>query len=251
MKYIATSFLTIMLTVLLVALPAYAKGKTTKETIVYGDTKRDYFLFVPESQSVAKPLPLLILLHGSKRDGMSLIEKWKDIAEKEGIIIAGPNATNSASWNVGKDGPDFLRALIEAVKSKYAVDQRRIYLFGHSAGAIFALYMSLMESEYFAATAIHAGRLPAEDYEVTKYAKRKIPMAIWVGDRDAYFPLAGVKETQTALISNGFSVELNVIPNHDHWYYDLAPKINRSAWDFLKTHQLSADPVYQELRFSE
>lgn len=31
----------------------------------------------------------------------------------------------------------------------------------------------------------------------------------------------------------GFPIELTEIAKHDHWYYDLAPKINRNAWDFL------------------
>ena len=38
-----------------------------------------------------------------------------------------------------------------------------MYLFGHSAGAGQALYLSLLESEYFAATAVHAGALRTED----------------------------------------------------------------------------------------
>jgi len=32
---------------------------------------------------------------------------------------------------------------------------------------------------------------------------------------------------------------------HDHWYYDLAPQINRDAWDFLKRHELNEDPRYE------
>jgi hypothetical protein len=39
-----------------------------------------------------------------------------------------------------------------------------------SAGAGFAIYMSLFESEYFAAMAIHAGALPSEDYWVADRA---------------------------------------------------------------------------------
>jgi hypothetical protein len=31
---------------------------------------------------------------------------------------------------------------------------------------------------------------------------------------------------------------------HDHWYYDLAPQINRDAWDFLKRRELNEDPRY-------
>jgi hypothetical protein len=32
---------------------------------------------------------------------------------------------------------------------------------------------------------------------------------------------------------------------HDHWYYNLAPEINRDAWDFLKRHELNENPRYE------
>lgn len=76
-------------------------------------------------------------------------------------------------------------------------------------------------------------------------------MAIWVGDRDAFFPLDVVRKTRDALISKGFSLQLTEMPNHDHWYYDLAPKINRDVWEFLKGHELSTDPRYQQFRFQD
>jgi tetratricopeptide (TPR) repeat protein len=44
-------------------------------------------------------------------------------------------------------------------------------------------------------------------------------------------------------------VQLVEISGHDHWYYDLAPKINQTAWNFLKTFELPKEPVYQEQKF--
>ena len=35
------------------------------------------------------------------------------------------------------------------------------------------------------------------------------------------------------------------MPGHDHWYYDLAPRINEAAWLFLKKHALTAEPRYE------
>lgn len=142
-----------------------------------------------------------------------------------------------------------MRDVVEALKGKYPIDERRVYLFGHSDGAEFAIFMSLLESEYFAAMAIHAGALSPEDSWVVARATRKIPMAIWVGDRDAFFPLKLVRGTRDLLVSRGFSVELNEMPNHDHGYYDLAPKINRSAWDFLSKHQLAGDPQFKQYKY--
>ena len=193
------------------------------------------------------PAPLIVLLHGSGRNGLSL-EKWKDLAAKEGIIIVGPDALNSAAWSAPVDGPDFLRDLVEQLKSKYPIDPHRVYLFGHSGGAVFALYMSLFESQYFAATAIHAGAI-AERPAILSQSERFL--AMFVGTKDPLFPLANVRGTRDDLTKQGFAADLTEIPGHDHWYYDLAPKINQSAWEFLKKHQLNEDPQYEEYRWNK
>src|ERR1044072_2260429 len=146
---------------LLSSLSVSAKDDIIKELIQSNGKTRAYYLYVPST--IKGPAPLIVMLHGSNRTGVTLVEKWKDYAKKENIIIAGPDATNLRGWGSPQDGPDFLRDLVEELKSKYPINPRRGYLFGHSAGATFALYMSLMESQYFAATAIHAGALSNDD----------------------------------------------------------------------------------------
>jgi len=108
----------------------------------------------------------------------------------------------------------------------------------------------LMESQYFAATAIHAGSLPKDDFELIEPAKRKIPISIQVGVNDEYFPVEVVRKTRDALKSGGFTVELTEIPNHDHWYYDQAAKFNQTAWEFLKKFELDAEPKYQKYNWN-
>jgi predicted esterase len=227
-----------------------AKDEITKELITIKGVTRAYYLYVPSTIKAPATAPLILMLHGSGRRGISLVEKWKDLAKKEGIILVGPDSSNIEGWRSPEDGPDYLHSLVEELKSKYPIDARRVYLFGHSAGASFALQLSLMESEYFAATAIHAGALESGDIELLKLAKRKIPMSIQVGDSDKFFPLAAVRSTRDALNARGFSTELIELPGHDHWYYDLAPKINRTAWDFLKTRSLEKEPHYQQYDFT-
>lgn len=239
----------ILLLLFLFCSSAIAKDHVTKELIASGGKTRPYYLYVPST--VKAPAPLIIMLHGSNRTGVTLVEKWKDFAKKEGIIIAGPDASNLRGWGWPQDGPDFLRDLVEELKTKYPVNPRRVYLFGHSAGAIFAIEMSLMESQYFAATAIHAGALPQDDMNLLELAKRKIPFSIQVGDSDEFFPVKIVRATSDALTAKGFTVDLIEIPNHDHWYYDQASKFNQTAWNFLKKYELDADPVYQKYKWNE
>jgi poly(3-hydroxybutyrate) depolymerase len=227
------------------------KDEITKELITAQGVTRAYYLYVPSTIKAPAKAPLILTLHGSGRTGISLVEKWKDIAKKEGIIIAGPDSSDLKGWGAPQDGPDYLHSLVEDLKSKYPINPRRVYLFGHSAGASFALQLSLMESEYFAATAIHAGALQPSDDEFIALAKRKIPISIQVGDADPAFPLAAVRATRDRLNAKGFSVELTEIPGHDHSYYDMAPKINRAAWEFLRTRSLEKDPFYDQYDFSE
>jgi len=242
--------ISILIVFLLAGVTASAKDDITKELITSNGKTRAYYLYVPSTVKSESPVPLIVMLHGSGRVGMSLVEKWKDLAKKENLIIAGPDSSNSQGWGMPQDGPDFLRDLVEELKRKYPINPRRVYLFGHSAGAIFALETSLMESEYFAATAIHAGALAPDDRELIQMAKRKIPMFIQVGDSDQSFPLKAVRGTRDLLNQNGFTVELTEIPKHDHWYYDLAPKINLAAWEFLKKYELNQDPAYRKFNFN-
>ena len=241
--------ISLALTLLLVSfVSASAKDDITKELMKSNGKTRVYYLYVPST--VKAPAPLVITLHGSNRTGVTLVEKWKDYAKKEGIILAGPDASNLQGWGSPQDGPDFLYDLVEEIKAKHPINARRMYLFGHSAGASFALHMSLMESEYFAATAIHAGALRSQDeMELIGLAKRKIPISIQVGDSDQFFPLKEVRATRDALKEAGFPVDLIEIQNHDHWYYDKASNFNQTAWEFLKKHELAGDPRYQKYKW--
>jgi len=236
---------------LLTASPVFAKDEITKELMTSGGKPRVYYLYVPSTLKAGTASPLIVMLHGSNRTGVTLVEKWKDLAKKEGIILAGPDAIDLRGWGSPQDGPEFLHELVEQLKSKYTVNSKRVYLFGHSAGAIFTLQMSLMESQYFAAAAIHAGALTRDDLQLIDMAKRKIPISMQVGDSDQYFPVKIVRQTSDALKTAGFNVELTEIPNHDHWYYDQAAKFNQTAWDFLKKFELDVDPKYQKYNWND
>jgi poly(3-hydroxybutyrate) depolymerase len=198
-------------------LSASAGPNINKELITSNGKTRAYYLYVPKLVKASTPAPLLVTLHGSGHNGLSLVEKWTDIADKEGLIVAGPDSSNPAVWSTPSDGPDFIHEVVEALKAKYTIDPRRVYLFGHSAGACFALQLGLLESQYFAAIAIHAGALREGQYGMIGYADRKIPMGIWVGTIDPMFPLLAVRETRDQLKAHGLPVEMTEIPNHNHW----------------------------------
>ncbi len=227
--------------VLLVAV-ASAKDTVQKQTLKFTGDDRTYYLFVPENAK--SPAPLLLLLHGSGRNGRIMIDQWKELATKEGIVLVAPDARNPARWG-DADGPPFLHLVIEAVRGAHAIDARRMYIFGHSAGAVMGLLISMLESQYFAATAVHAGAIPPEARHFVDVVTRRIPIRIFVGTDDPYFPLKVVRDTRDLLVAKGFPVELIEMAHHTHDYYSRAAEINVAAWEFLKKFTV-AEPRYED-----
>lgn len=231
----------------LLAMPLVAASPITRETLSSGGRERVYYLFIPQRPAGATaPMPLVITLHGSGHDGRILVEHWQRLAGKEGIVVAGPDSTNPQEWRYPIDGPELLRDVVNDVAKKATIDPRRIYLFGHSAGAMFGLQIALLESEYFAALAAHAGNLRPSDYDLIKLARRKVPIWIVVGTNDAFFPLSDVRATRDELQKNGLPVELWEMPRHTHDYYGSSRQINDRAWQFLSKTTLDRDPRYVE-----
>ena len=218
-----------------------ASGTVRKEALEIVGTKHDYFVFAPNANG-NNPAPIIVLLHGSGRDGRSLLDPWRKLAEREGLILVAPNAINPEVWQTVLDGPEPLISIIENVEKQYAVDSTRVYLFGHSGGAVFALLMLLWEPRYFAAISVHAGAFPQwsepEAEQAAQAAKRKTPIHIQVGTEDPLFPLQAVRCTRDLLVAAGFPVDLREIPHHDHNYYLMSGRINEQAWSFLSTKRL-------------
>lgn len=209
-----------------------ANDALTKESLQTGGRQHGYFLFVPTSASAGAPL--LVLLHGSGHDGRSLIDPWRQLASKEGIVLVAPNSIDPSVWQAPTDGPEPLVAIIETVLHKYSLDGKRIYLFGHSGGAAFGLLLAIGKPGYFAAIAVHAGALHAKAEGLVQQVTVKTPIQVQVGARDPEFPLSAVRHTRDLFAAAGFEFELREIAGHDHNYYAISEQVNRTAWAFLK-----------------
>jgi poly(3-hydroxybutyrate) depolymerase len=220
-----------------------SSGDLKKEILDVAGRRHQYFVFAPGGIGDT-PVPMLVLLHGSGRDGRSLINPWKKIAERERLILVAPNAIDPAGWQNPVDGPEALIAIAEDVVTRHSVDKTRVYLFGHSAGAVFGLLMPIWEPRYFAAVSVHAGAIPRGSeglaQDAARAVKRKTPIQIQVGTSDRFFPLDDVRATRNLLTASGFFIDLREIAGHDHNYYSMSERINEDAWRFFATQRMRA-----------
>jgi poly(3-hydroxybutyrate) depolymerase len=227
--------------------PALAAGDIAKETIAFGGRDRTYYLYVPAAPAPV-PMPMIVLLHGTGGNGLYMAQMWEDVATREGIALLAPDSLHSgAGWDLRVDGPDYIRAVLAQVGAAHAIDSQRVYLFGQSGGAVYALQLGMLESEFFAAVAVHAGswRHP-DEYEAMRYAKRKIPVSISIGDKDEYFSMESVQNTQRVLTDGGFPITVNILKDRVHRYSDVPANFNAGVWTFLRGHVLPGDPKYAD-----
>lgn len=217
---------------------AAAQGLDGSHSIRCGDSTYRYVLYVPHHDT---PAPVLVLLHGAGDTPEPMVDAWRRLAGREGIVLIAPSLPRVAAFEAL--APGVFRCMVEEVKSLTAVDPRRVYLFGHSMGGYLGYDAALLESRYFAAAAIHAmGIAPDYDWIVGK-AARKIPIAIYIGDRDQLVPLAGVRRTRDLLLADSFPLHYVELKGHDHDYYALSGRVDADAWKFLQRQALPTLPA--------
>ncbi|MEE2776785.1 MAG: alpha/beta fold hydrolase [Acidobacteriota bacterium] len=116
----------------------------------------DVALTVPASYSRETATPLIVLLHGfgSSGDGQDEYMKFSALVDTYGFILATPDGTaaegdvfgmkNPRFWNATKaccnfggmavDDSTYLSGLIDKIKAVYRIDDKRVFLVGHSNG---------------------------------------------------------------------------------------------------------------------
>jgi poly(3-hydroxybutyrate) depolymerase len=216
----------------------------SRQSLEFRGERRTYYLQEPAGREAA---PLVLLLHGTGGTGRELLDRWSRLGEQHRLILAAPTSMDPVGWRVPRDGPDLFRAVIESVGVRRPLDRRRIYLVGYSAGGDAALFASLAQSRYFAASAILAAALRPRQYPLIDRAARRIPMMLFAAARDSTYPVAEVRGTRDALDARGFPVEYVELKGRDHGYVGGSQDVVRGAWTFLQSHHLDGDPVYEPM----
>ena len=144
-----------------------------KATVVTFPGSRPFKLQVPTAYTKSKPAPLIIALHGYTSTGADTEKYLKlgPVADARGILYVAPDGSLDNNglqfWNAtpaccnfsGSKVNDeaYIMSIINAVSKKYNVDQKRIYVVGHSNGGFMSHHMACSDSNRIAAIASFAG----------------------------------------------------------------------------------------------
>ncbi|MBI1278399.1 MAG: hypothetical protein GC179_09750 [Anaerolineaceae bacterium] len=169
---------------------------------------RQYIVHVPAKYFEMKaPVPLLLVLHGAggTGQGMQSFSGFDAISDKEGFIVAYPDAINTA-WNDNRgdqlssiDDVGYLEHIIDSVAEKANIDLNRVYAAGYSRGGMMSYRLGCVLPTKFAAVASVASTFPMYLLLECQNAPPKAVMIIqgtddpivpWMGIQTAYFSAA-------------------------------------------------------------
>ena len=118
-----------------------------------GRPDRPIRVFTYRPKQCDETCPIVIVLHGAKRDAYPYMKDWGSIADERKVIVIGPQFEarhwpKSAGYNAGDvkeqaDRAKWAFAAIEHLFDEVRVGQNDYVIFGHGAGAQFVQRMAI------------------------------------------------------------------------------------------------------------
>jgi polyhydroxybutyrate depolymerase len=156
-------------------------------------------------------VPLLVIMHGDHERASAAADRWRHAAQARGwAVLSLQCPCESESWYQWDGSPSWIRAQVDAVARKIAVDRDRIYLVGWSGGATYIGMNAAAWSNDFAAVVIHGGGQPPDDAACPAH----LAAYFLVGDRNPSFPAA--KRLRAYLESCRQEVHWDLVKGADH-----------------------------------
>jgi len=115
------------------------RGTIIDEVKCANDATQSYALYLPSTYSADRKWSVLIGFHPGAR-GRAIVEKYRAAAEQYGYVLAASNNSRNGPWEVSIAA---VRAMMPDLGARFSLDEKRIYLTGHSGGARVAMQVAL------------------------------------------------------------------------------------------------------------
>ena len=192
----------------------------------------DTVVYIPASYTPDVPAPLVGLFHGQGSNADEIVGFFEPAADAGGFVTVAVTASGAhGGWVGTQDVTRFSSALTDTLRS-YNIDQKRLYLWGFSAGGHFVHGLALDNANLFSAYAVVAGTLDAYATQAAPgRATRKIPVQVLIGRQDPLHTAA--LSDRTAFLAAGWVEGENYSLSEFDGGQELRAEHPGAAWAFL------------------
>lgn len=173
--------------------------------------------------------PVIMLFHGAGRSGLSMVDMWRDTADRHGLFLIALDGEGQ-NWSTQNISPSILHNILSEANEVAPINLDQVYLFGHSRGAQYVQTLLNQAEGPWRAAAVHGGFSDPAAAIIPVNAK---PIRFYLGTRDHIFHSDSARSVAQALTAKGHDVDLHFIPNHTHWFYEVGPVIAADAWHWF------------------
>ena len=181
-----------------------------------------YSLYVPEFYTPDRPWPLVMALHGGSGNGRNFLWTWLRAARSFGAVVVAPTATGPTWALMGEDtDTPNLDRILDAVRSRWNIDESRMLLTGMSDGGTFCYVSGLEDTSRFTHLApVSATFHPLMAEMASPDRLRGLPIYLVHGALDWMFPVETARQTQALLASAGAELVYRELDDLSHCYPD-------------------------------
>lgn len=174
-----------------------------------------YTVRLPPSYDANTPARLLVAIKGCG-DNAANFATWAAVPwsmrTTQDYIAISVGGRDGECWEVPGDA-SLVKAAIEHVRSCFAVHQKKIVIGGYDSGARLAYATAFEDASQYAGVLIEHASLTSTvgsrnvDRTLAD-AAWKLPIAIYAGRNDEYYPIATVRSEVATMRAAGFPVDL-------------------------------------------
>lgn len=122
------------------------KPATGLVEIKLAEEKNHCVAYVPETYHPEIPHGVVIWLHGNGGvDRAALAARWKDVCEKQHLIVLAPQALDPNKWEPTEAA--FVRKTLDDLLSHYTVDRSRIAIYGYQNSGSLAFFIGTQNTD--------------------------------------------------------------------------------------------------------